>query len=376
MAWNRVIGQQRVKDLLRRSLHSRQVAHAYLFWGDKGVGKDAMAIEFAKALNCERGGDEACDGCASCKKTNTLQHPDIRLIVALPVGKNETKGDDPIAVLSEDQVSALQEQLRLKAENPYHEIEIPKARSIKINSVREIRRRSAMSLFGQGRNVFIISHAEMLNLEASNSLLKTLEEPTGDTVLILTTSERDRLLPTVISRCQTVPFDALDETEIAEALQSREGAEPARALLAARLADGSFSRAVELLSSDIDAERESAAQFLRYALGSRPVSLMGQIECIVAGTDRVVVERWLRVLHMWLHEALLVREQAHHAADESVPDDIKRFVGRFPNANLVAALESIDTCIALLDKNIYLPLALTALAVDLKKHCTLEPASS
>jgi DNA polymerase-3 subunit delta' len=347
-----------------------------LFSGDQGVGKDAMAIEFAKALNCERGGEEACDACTSCKKANALQHPDIQLIVALPVGKNEAQRDDPIAGLSDDHVAALQEQLRLKAEDPYHEITIPKARVIKINSVREIKRRSAMSLFGQGRKVFILSHAEMLTLEASNSLLKTLEEPTGETVLILTTSERDRLLPTIISRCQHVAFDALDETEIAEALQSRKGAEPARALLAARLSGGSYSRAVEMLSADIDVERESAAQFLRYALGSRPVSLMAEIERLAAGKDRVVVERWLRVLHMWLHEALLVREQAHHADDESVPDDIKRFVERFPNANLIAALESIDDCIALLDKNIYLPLALTALAVDLNKHCTLETASS
>ena len=159
MGWDRVIGQQRVKELLRRTLTSGTVAHAYLFWGGDGVGKDAMAIEFARALNCLENKVDPCDNCASCKKVDVLQHPNISLIFALPVGKSEQSGDDPITVLTDDQVSAIQEQIRLKAENPYHRLSVPKANFIKINSVRDVRREAALSAYEGGKRVFIISHA-------------------------------------------------------------------------------------------------------------------------------------------------------------------------------------------------------------------------
>jgi DNA polymerase-3 subunit delta' len=375
MSWQNVLGQNRVKELLQRTLQSGRVAHAYLFSGPSGVGKDAMAIEFAKALNCAVRGSSACNDCASCRKAAALQHPNIQIIVALPVGKNEKKGDDPLASLTEESVKAVHEQLRQKAADPYHTIEIPKANFIKINSVREVKRQSALSLFEGGKKVFLILKAEDMNTEASNSILKTLEEPSEDTVLILTTSQRDRLLPTIVSRCQLVTFDPLEEAEIEQALRSHDGADPMQAAIAARLAGGSYARARELLTADIGAERESAVQFVRLALASRPVSLAEEIERLVAENDRVSLERWLRILQLWLHEALLAREGAADVPTESQPEDVRRFDERFPHADLAGAIESVESCIALLGKNVYLPLALTALAVELKQRCTLEPST-
>ncbi|MBI3580412.1 MAG: hypothetical protein HY089_13490, partial [Ignavibacteriales bacterium] len=174
MSWDRVIGQERIKELLKRSIAGKTIAHAYLFYGAEGVGKDALAVEFARALNCVRGGTDACGECPSCKKVDLLQHPNIQLIFSLPVGKSEKSGDDPIEVLTQDQVETVQEQIRLKADNPYHRIEIPKSNFIKINSVRNLRREAALSGFEGGKKIFIVSNAEMMNAEASNSLLKTL----------------------------------------------------------------------------------------------------------------------------------------------------------------------------------------------------------
>src|SRR3989304_4248367 len=114
MSWDRIIGQRRVKDLLRRVLSSGSVAHAHLFWGGEGVGKDAMAIEFARALNCQTDHVSPCGVCASCRKINLLQHPNVSMIFALPVGKNEQSGDDPIKGLTEEQVNAGQEQIGRK----------------------------------------------------------------------------------------------------------------------------------------------------------------------------------------------------------------------------------------------------------------------
>ncbi|HEY4612569.1 MAG TPA: DNA polymerase III subunit delta' [Bacteroidota bacterium] len=373
MGWNRVIGQPRVKELLRRALQNKQIAHAYLFYGGEGVGKDAVAIEFARALNCEKQSDEACDMCASCKKFDGMKHSNIHFIHALPVGKNEVKGDNPVGVLTESQVEELQEQLQRKAENPYHRISMPKATFIKINSIREIKRQSSLTMFESGKKVFIISRADDMNAEASNSLLKTLEEPSSNTVLLLTTSQRDTLLPTIISRCQMVQFDPIDESEIRDHLIAREGVEREQAGLIAILSEGSYARAVELLSVEIKDEREGAVQFMRAALSARPSLLFPEIEKLSAGSDRTAVERALRMLQAWLREALVVRERGGSQNGE-VYEDVRRFIERFPNANLAVALESVETSIALVGKNVYLPLILTNLAFDLKKCSAAQEA--
>lgn len=214
MPWSRVIGQKRVKNLLLRTLQNGRLPHAYLFYGMEGVGKDAMAIELASTLHCERAAEEACGECASCLKMHSLEHPDIKFVVALPVGKNEEADDTPLARLPEADVRLVQEQLALKGMNPYHRVTIPRATIIKINSIRDVRRESSMTTFDRRRRVIIISNADQMGDEAANTLLKTLEEPSGNTMLVLTTAHRDRLLPTIISRCQGVRFDPLSEQEI------------------------------------------------------------------------------------------------------------------------------------------------------------------
>ena len=366
-----MIGQHRVKELLRRALRSGQIAHAYLFYGSESTGKDAVAIEFARALNCETRSGEACERCPSCRKSELFHHPNIDLVFALPVGKTEKKGDDPIEALSEEQLAGVHEQLRLKAENWYHRISVPKATFIKINSVRELKRQSAMTMFEEGRKLFLILNAEEMNDEASNSLLKTLEEPSRDTVLILTTSQRDALLPTIRSRCQLVQFDPLEESEIRDHLVARLGVEKHQAELVAALSDGNYTRAQELLSVDIKAEREEVVQFMRSALSSKPSSLFAEVERLTAGSNRQTVERSLRMLQVWLRDALLLRERGMESRGEQY-EDIRRFIEKFPQANLSSALESVETSIALLGKNVYLPLILTNLAIDLKKHSTAD----
>lgn len=118
MSWNSIIGQERVKSLLKRILQSKQIAHAYLFYGPEGIGKDAIAIEFAKILNCSAAGEEACEVCSSCQKMKTLQHPNLKMIFALPVGKGERTGDNPFEVLTENQIVEVREQIQRKAADP------------------------------------------------------------------------------------------------------------------------------------------------------------------------------------------------------------------------------------------------------------------
>ena len=125
MSWSLIIGQERIKTQLKQTLQNHRIAHAYLFYGPEGIGKDALAIEFAKAMNCETGSIEACGACKNCRRMDTFQYPNTKLVFALPSGKSEKTGDDPITVLTEAQVADVREQIQWKAKDPYHRIEVP-----------------------------------------------------------------------------------------------------------------------------------------------------------------------------------------------------------------------------------------------------------
>ena len=373
MSWSSIVGQERVKALLKRTIQSGRIAHAYLFYGPEGIGKDALAIEFAKTLNCAKGGVEACGICPNCQRMDSFQYPNIKLVFALPVGKNEEKGDDPIDVLTEAQVAEVQEQIQTKAKDPYQRIEITKANFIKINSVRDIKREAAMSRIEDGKKIFIIFNADMMNAEASNSLLKTLEEPLPGTILLLTTSAKDQLLPTIVSRCQLIKCDLLSDAEIETALIAHDGANESIARLAAQLANGSYSNARRLSVQDMMGERKDVVEFMRLVLGKRKTALIDILDELASSTDRLGIERWLKLLQSWLRDALLIQQKAHAPILEEEKQSMESFVKNFQQANLIAAIQSVEKAIAHLDKNVYLHLILTTLAIDLRKNITEVP---
>jgi DNA polymerase-3 subunit delta' len=368
MAWNSVIGQERVKDLLRRTLERRQLAHAYLFYGLRGVGKQAMAIEFAKAVLCEKGKEEACGECANCKKAQALRHPDLSIVVPLPVGKNEKTGDDPIESLDADQVEIVRQQFALKSADLYHEIQIPKANFIKINSVRNLKRSTSFTSVEGSWKIFLIFDADAMNPEASNSLLKTLEEPSEKTLLILTSSEKDKLLPTIISRCQQVQFSPLSDDEIAAAVQERDQVPADEAMLIAKVAQGSYAAARDLLSENLAEEKNSVVNFIRTSLGWKELSRVDLIDELASSRDRNKVEHWLKVLQAWLRDALMLRHGATSGtASHGEDSEMRRFVERFPQADLEQAIETVEQSIASVHRNVYLHLLLTTLSFDLRK---------
>jgi len=365
--WNRVIGQRRVKELLRRAIQTDQVAHAYIFIGPEGVGTDALALEFARVLNCEPGGTEACDQCASCRQMDILQHSNVRLVMPLPVGKNEKQGDDPIEVLTDDQIASVRGAIAAKAKDPYASIEIPRATSIKINSIRAIKREAALSRPERGRNIFVILRAEEMGADASNSLLKTLEEPPGDTVLLLTTMDRDALLPTIVSRCQQIQCERLSDDDLEEALTLRDGLEESLAHVVAQMAGGSYTAARDIVSSDVRSRRAEAVNFLRLVLGKQRIQMIQEVERLASDNDRPAMERWLRLLGGWLRDALVLREgRSVHAAAEDL-QALQSFTSRFSVADLSGAVLRVERAIADLDKNLYLLLILTTLAMDLRR---------
>ncbi|HUL43021.1 MAG TPA: DNA polymerase III subunit delta' [Bacteroidota bacterium] len=374
MSWNSIVGQERVANVLRVSLERGRLAHAYLFTGEEGVGKAALAIELSKTLNCEKGGDEACGECPSCRKFAVLQHPNLKLIFPLPVGKNEARGDSPLAKLSDDEVAMVREQLALKAANPYHAITIPRANEIKVNSIRELRREAALSPSDRGKKVFLIIDAETMNDESSNALLKTLEEPHETTMIILTSSRPDNLLPTIRSRCQHLRFDPLREEALERALIEREKLDATQARLVARLAKGSYTKALEYTHASLGDQRKEAVEYLRTMLFRSRQDVLGEIDRVMRDLEKNEIDEMLRLLQYWLRDAMTVSEGLGERMLPGDRDAIEKFNHRYRTADFDSAIAAIDKAISLLYKNVYIPLVLMDLAFALKR--SLDPESA
>ncbi|MFW6114991.1 MAG: DNA polymerase III subunit delta' [Thermodesulfobacteriota bacterium] len=220
--FKQIQGQERAVRFLRGVIANQRIASAYLFVGGGGIGKTTTALAFALMLNCEEPkDDDACTQCESCRKIIDGNHPDIFLI------EPEKEG-----------------------------------RAIKIHQIREIEREIGFSPVSAGYRVTIIDPSERMTDEAANAFLKTLEEPPPRNVFILTARDPGDLLPTIVSRCQRVPFKPLSPAYIADFLIHELRVSPEKASLAARLSEGSLGRAQKLATDEIFEERERSLEKL------------------------------------------------------------------------------------------------------------------
>ena len=253
MQFSEVIGQDEVKEILRRQLIDGRIPHAQLFCGPEGCGKLAMALAYATALLCHQPvNGEPCHQCSSCKMVSAFAHPDLHFV--FPVIKQKSQSGDPV---SDQYLKEWREQLtdtpyfsrltwlsRMGVENQQSQIGVAESDLI-------LKKLSLVSGQG-GYKVMIIWLPEQMNIPAANKLLKILEEPPRQTVFLLVSDQPEKLLTTIVSRTQRIAFPALTESELMDALQRRNKLEPEDAHTIARLSEGSYVRALQEVSINED----------------------------------------------------------------------------------------------------------------------------
>ncbi len=229
MIWEKIRGHARQVEMFRRTIGRRRLSHSYLFLGPDGIGKKMFARALAQCLFCQRFADtelEACDECSSCRQMLAGSHPDF-FYLSRPQGKNVLSIDLFVGSIERRGREGLCYELSLRP-------------------------------MSAGRKVAVIDDANLMNEESSNALLKTLEEPLNDSVLILVAPSPDGLLPTIRSRCQQVRFAPLPVGELAELLIDLEiASDRNEAAEVASLSQGSLTVAGQLLDPGLRQLRES-----------------------------------------------------------------------------------------------------------------------
>jgi len=270
MAFGSIKGHAQQITMLRSTIQRGTVAHAYLFTGIPGIGKMTVAHGLAKALNCSSGLEaDFCDDCSSCVMISGGTHPDVQVI--------QPDGD-----------------------------------FIKITQIRTMQERLLYARFYERYRVVLIDRAETMNLQSANCLLKTIEEPPGNTVIILITPLPYQIPATIRSRCQRVAFQPLPSNQIEESLREMLGADSFGTYrLAAGMAGGSLGRALRWQETGMFARRQ---QLLALLSGPNPPRLNALLDCAdELGEDRSELLELLDLLRLWIRDVMIAGETGAEA---------------------------------------------------------------
>ena len=258
MAFSDIANQEIAKRILSSAMKENRIHHSYLFFGPEGSGKKLTALEFAKALNCpERENTESCDSCSSCRKIAGYVHPDVMWVS--PSGPKQVIG---------------------------------------IDAIRRVEQFTQLKSFEAKYKISVIERPEKLTKEAGNSFLKTLEEPPSNVIIILLTAFPDKVLPTIVSRCQRIKFLSLIPLEGIKVVKKRFNVEEERARTLYFVCSGKIKWIQLWIESDLWSLRDKIFEFL-INMSSRegqdydaPLILAELVtETISAFTDKVKIEK-------------------------------------------------------------------------------------
>jgi DNA polymerase-3 subunit delta' len=339
MPFSELIAQDRALSPLRSALRRAALHHAYLFGGPEGVGKGRAARLLAQAANCEGGGgagpaDDPCGACTPCRKIEKGIHPDV-------------------LVLAEERTMARAGTWEPRGgRSPSREIVVDQVRDL-------VDRRLALKRFEGRRRFVVIDPADAMNPQAQNALLKTLEEPPGDTTLVLVASSPDALLPTIRSRCLRVPFAPIPAAAVAARLEAA-GHAPEKARLAAALSGGSLGRALAMDDDALAARAEAVLGAAALDPGDAGAWLAFARD---HGGDREEAQALCELLLVWLRDVAAAQAGAEGLALPDLAAATGRIAAAISPAEALRRRREVGRAAAALRQNGAPVLALEAMLI-------------
>jgi DNA polymerase-3 subunit delta' len=345
--------QTAVNTLLDGMLRSERLPHSLCFVGPEGVGKELMAVDFAARLNCETPDDDERRACPSCRKVRTLEHADVHLVY--PVPSADWQKSVPVVIAS-------------RREDFFNYGEFGnRARSIGINIIRTVIEAVSKQPYEGRHNVVVVFEAHLATIEAQNAVLKLLEEPPASTVVVLVTENPDLLLPTIVSRCQQVRFNALPAEAVSAVLETFYSVEKGEARRIAAHAQGNLRRSIKFLDERFLSIRKDAISLIKLVLDGKTKELLGESQPIAFRYSREEIEELFAETIGILR--LIMREQSG-AGEEAGSDFINRQMGaerlrKARSRNIPADITTIRRAALSLKRNANTELTISQLLLDL-----------
>jgi len=320
MPFQDIKGQNKAIGIIRESIRRNRLEGGYIFAGPEAVGKRFAARTLAKAVNCLERADDPCDSCPSCRKIDKNEHPDVHLVTD------------------------------------------PQRAAIKIEQVRQLQKEISLRPYEGKKKVFIIDNAEDLTPEAASALLKILEEPPANSLIILISAKPNLLFKTITSRCKIIKFSNLKRTQLKEILSADYNLDHELAHFLAYFSEGSIGKALSLKEADI----------LR--LKNRIID-----EFVVqkkTGTDysslqnKEYLRQSLNILASWFRDIYMVKVGMPHTELINLDrkGDLLRTMSNFSFMDLDGILNFISSALLYLEQNINVKLLISNLRMELWKE--------
>lgn len=349
MQYHQVIGQESLQAQLSELVQQNRLSHALLLLSKEGSGALPLAISFAQYLVCEtvasKGGNTPCGTCPACHKATQLIHPDIHF--SYPTVTKKT-GEKPIAT---DFIAEWRSFIQL---NPYGNlfdwIEMIKSKEnsqgkITSEECNDIIRKLSLKSFESPWKILIMWLPELMGNEG-NKLLKLIEEPPVNTLLMLVSENESQLLPTIVSRCQLIKVPALQTATIEKALIERNNTPAALAAQLAPLSEGNYREALQLVQHAEEDWQLLVRDWLNAILKTGPVAQTKWVEEI-SSLGREKQKQFVRYFIHLLEQALHLRIRgSEHLISEKERDFAERL-------NKIAGIEQQEAMVGELDQAHY-----------------------
>lgn len=341
MHYHQVIGQEALQRRLTELVQQNRLSHALLFLSKEGTGALPLAMSFAQYLVCEtiaqQGGSAPCGTCPACHKATKLIHPDIHYSYPTVTKK---PGEKPIAT---DFITEWRTFIELHPYgNLFDWIEMIKSKEnsqgkITSEECNDINRKLSLKSFESRWKILILWLPELMGNEG-NKLLKLIEEPPADTLIMLVSENESQLLPTIVSRCQLIKVPLLDTAQIEKALIERNNTPASLAVQVAPLCEGNYREALQLVQHAEEDWQVLVRDWLNAIIKTGPVAQTKWVEEI-SRLGREKQKQFLRYFIHLLEQAVQVRMQG---GQYRISENEKDFADRL---NSIAAIEQQEAMV-------------------------------